>query len=205
MLVYRSLIGVGMLLVLGCVPHTEEPAAATPAAAPPAGANPETIPLRPPDPPLAPAVAAQPTSESTAPHAETSPAQPENATATTPPAITPPPDASAADASSPGNAPVRVAAEAGVGKQGQSLKNESGIMVEAAKAYFNVRQRSVFDIQIPQALKLFEATEGRKPRSQEEFMERIVKANNIKLPTLPGNDKYVYDVERGELMVEKRR
>ena len=79
----------------------------------------------------------------------------------------------------------RVAAKAGVGEQGQSLKEHTGVIVEAAKAYFNVRQRAVFEIQIPEALKLYEATEGRKPKSHDEFMSKVIAANQIKLPDLP--------------------
>jgi hypothetical protein len=50
-------------------------------------------------------------------------------------------------------------------------------------------------------MKLFEATEGRKPNSHDEFMSRIVKANNIALPKLQQGRSYRYDPQRGELMV----
>lgn len=51
------------------------------------------------------------------------------------------------------------------------------------------------------AVNLFNATEGRYPNSYEEFMERIIKENNIKLPVLPGGKRYQYDVEKHELVV----
>jgi len=52
---------------------------------------------------------------------------------------------------------------------------------------------------------LFAATEGRKPNSHEEFMNKIIKFNKIQLPTLPAGEKYVYDPQEGELMVQKPR
>ena len=100
----------------------------------------------------------------------------------------------------------RVKAEAGVAKQGRSLDNETGvgaIIAQPAKSYFAVKERAVFNIQIPQALQLFKATEGRLPNSHDEFMSKIIKANNIKLPALPEGQTYVFDPEKGELMVEK--
>jgi hypothetical protein len=96
-----------------------------------------------------------------------------------------------------------VKATAGVGLRGQSLNQHSGVLVEPAKAYFRIEQKVVFNIQIPEALKLFKALEGRNPRDQEEFMARIITENNIKLPTLPPGHKYVYNAELGELMVER--
>ena len=94
-------------------------------------------------------------------------------------------------------------AEAGVGARGQSLQQHSGVLVEPAKAFFRVEQRMVFDVQIPQALQLFAATEGRKPNSHDEFMTKIIAANQIQLPRLPPGQKYIYSPEKGELMVER--
>lgn len=56
---------------------------------------------------------------------------------------------------------------------------------------------------IDQAVILFQAEEGRFPNSHEEFMTRIIKANNIRLPVLPGGAKYKYDVENHKLEVVK--
>jgi hypothetical protein len=54
-------------------------------------------------------------------------------------------------------------------------------------------------IQITNALELFRATEDRYPKDHEEFMQRIIKENNIQLPVLPYKGKYQYDVENHEL------
>ncbi len=70
-------------------------------------------------------------------------------------------------AAAPAPPPEPVKAEAGVGKQGQSLKNESGVgrmVAQPAITLFAVKQRVVFEIQIPQAMNLYEAEKGYKPR-----------------------------------------
>lgn len=112
----------------------------------------------------------------------------------------PPPAAAPAEPAPP--ATEQVKAEAGVGVKGQSLKEHTGVLVEPAKAYFRVEQKMAFN-QVTQALGLFQATEGRKPNSHEEFMSKIIAANNIQLPKLAAGEKYIYNVEQGELMVER--
>ncbi len=56
-------------------------------------------------------------------------------------------------------------------------------------------------LQIQQALNLFQATHGRYPRDHDEFMEEVIRANQIKLAVLPGNWVYQYDVQNHELVV----
>jgi hypothetical protein len=95
----------------------------------------------------------------------------------------------------------RVVAEAGVGIQGQSL--ESGSMItQPAKTYFSAKQNIVF-IQVEQALQLYKASTDSVPQSTEEFMEKVIQPNSIKLPELPRGHEYVFDAESGKLMVEK--
>ncbi len=96
-------------------------------------------------------------------------------------------------------------AQVGTGIQGRSLDNETGIgkMISApVSAFFAVKERVAFDIQIPQALRLFRATEGRCPKSHEEFMDKIIKANQIKLPALPPGAVYRFNPELCELWVD---
>lgn len=101
----------------------------------------------------------------------------------------------------------RVEAEVGVGAKGRSLDNEDGVftrgIVEPARSLFATRERMVFEVQIPKAMQLFHASEGRAPQSHEEFMQKIVQANNLQLPQLPPGQRYVYDPEQTELMVER--
>lgn len=90
----------------------------------------------------------------------------------------------------------------GVGIRGDSLRNEEGIgkiIASPAVTYFNVREKAVFEIQIPHALNLYKALEGKLPKSHEEFMDKIVKANGIQLPELKPGMKYRYRPDQGEL------
>jgi hypothetical protein len=97
----------------------------------------------------------------------------------------------------------RVKAEAGVGAKGRSLDEHEGLLVTPAKAYFSARERIVFDVAVPKALQLYEATNGSPPGSHEEFMTQVIQAQGIQLPDLPSGQNYVYDPEKKELMVER--
>ncbi len=54
---------------------------------------------------------------------------------------------------------------------------------------------------VERALQLFNAEHERYPKDHSEFMEKIIKANNIELPVLPGGDQYQYDVANHELKI----
>lgn len=69
-----------------------------------------------------------------------------------------------------------------------------------AGAYKNILGQAA-KLTITQAVNLFHAEHDRYPKDHEEFMERIIKANQITLPVLPGNVHYEYDVENHELVV----
>ncbi|MCU0963169.1 MAG: hypothetical protein MUF48_24005 [Pirellulaceae bacterium] len=99
----------------------------------------------------------------------------------------------------------RVPAAVGVGIRGRKLDDPKLVqmIVTPARALFRTRERVVFEVQIPHALQLYEATNGTKPKSHDEFMQQIVQFNQIQLPELPPGQRYVYDPETGELMVEK--
>lgn len=98
---------------------------------------------------------------------------------------------------------VQVKAGVGSGKKGRSLDQHEGIIVTPAKTLFAAKEKIKFEIEIPHALNLFKAYEGFAPKSHEEFMEKIIKANMIQLPELPEGHKYVYDPMLETLMVEK--
>lgn len=96
-------------------------------------------------------------------------------------------------------------AEVGVGIKGRSLQNETGvgkIIAGPAVALFNTKEKIAFEVQIPQAMSLFKASEGRDPISHEEFMDKIIKFNQIKLPKLPDGQEYRYRTEEAQLWVE---
>ena len=77
------------------------------------------------------------------------------------------------------------------------------LLVRAApvSAFFKAKERIAFDIAVPQAVNLFQASEGRFPKSHEEFMEKIIKANRIELPKLPEGMTYRFHSDTGELWV----
>ena len=60
---------------------------------------------------------------------------------------------------------------------------------------------SITKTQITSLINTFNAIEGHYPASHEEFMERIIKENNVQLPKLPFQGKYMYDVEKHELVI----
>jgi hypothetical protein len=54
---------------------------------------------------------------------------------------------------------------------------------------------------IKHALDLYQAENGEFPKTYEEFMEKIIKANNIALPKLPFYQEYAYDAPSHSLVV----
>ena len=62
-----------------------------------------------------------------------------------------------------------------------------------------IGQNSILNIQ--HALDLYQAETGEFPKTTEEFMEKIIKANNIALPKLPFYQEYGYDPDKKELVV----
>jgi hypothetical protein len=56
-------------------------------------------------------------------------------------------------------------------------------------------------LNIQHALDLYQASEGRYPKDYPEFMDVIIKANNIALPTLPHYQEYGYDAPNHRLII----
>ncbi len=54
---------------------------------------------------------------------------------------------------------------------------------------------------IEHALNLYQAEHGEYPKTYEEFMTNIIKANNIALPTLPAYQEYGYDAKEHRLIL----
>lgn len=55
--------------------------------------------------------------------------------------------------------------------------------------------------QIKHAIDLYHATNDRYPRDYDEFVNEILKPNNIALPVLPPYQKYGYDAEEHKLII----
>lgn len=92
-------------------------------------------------------------------------------------------------------------AEVGVGAKGHGYG--TGPVALPAATFFRAREKIVFDIQIPDAVKTFKAVEGRAPASHEEYMQKIIKDNQIPLPQLLPNERYLYDPKTETLLIEK--
>jgi hypothetical protein len=92
-------------------------------------------------------------------------------------------------------------AEVGVGKKGRGYGQ--GVIATPAATLFAAKERLIFEDLIPHAMDIFKATEDRAPKTHEEFMEKIIKANDIRLPALPPGHSYKYDPAQSQLMVEQ--
>ena len=119
-------------------------------------------------------------------------------------------DASAAKAVVPPQEPQMPdqVAKVGVGVQGNSLDDIKGndprmLIAGPAKALFNTKEKIVFDIELPKSAQLFNALQGRDPKTHEEYMKEVV--GQIKLPKLPAGKIYRYHPDTNELWVESEK
>jgi hypothetical protein len=95
-------------------------------------------------------------------------------------------------------------ASAEVANKGATIASPRPIAKEpfalAGNTYVNaIGQISINNIK--HAVDLYQATEGEYPKTHQEFMEKIIKGNNIALPTLPYYQEYSYDVKSHQLMI----
>lgn len=67
-------------------------------------------------------------------------------------------------------------------------------------AYVSIVGRNSI-LNIKHAIDLYQAENGRYPKDYKEFMDEIIKKNNIALPTLPYYQEYGYNAEKHELIV----
>jgi hypothetical protein len=101
--------------------------------------------------------------------------------------------------------PQAVPAGVGVGQRGRSLDQYEGAVVTPVKSLFSTQEFLTYNVAVTQALNLYEAEHGNRPKTHQEFMDKIIKANNIHLPELPPGRTYRWDPtqgEKGELMVD---
>lgn len=83
----------------------------------------------------------------------------------------------------------RQKADVGVGKRGRDYGQ--GPVSTPVAAYFSIQERLIFQ-QVLQAVQLYVAENGRAPKTHDEFMKQIIKANRLELPELPDGARYVY-------------
>jgi hypothetical protein len=67
-------------------------------------------------------------------------------------------------------------------------------------AYVSIIGRTS-QLQIQHALDLYQAANDRYPKDYQEFMNEIIKANNIALPVLPPYQEYGYDEKEHKLII----
>jgi hypothetical protein len=129
---------------------------------------------------------------------------PDGAPADAPPANTPPaaaPDAEAMPADAPAQDDELSKAQVGVGVKGKDYGGP-GFVTTPIETMFTVEERIAFEIQIPNAMKIYKADHDSKgPKTHEEFMDIIIKENGVQLPELPPGNVYWYDANTEELMV----
>jgi hypothetical protein len=94
-------------------------------------------------------------------------------------------------------------AQVGVGTKGRDYGGP-GFVTTPVQEYFRAGERIAFEVQIPNAMKLYKAEHDNKgPKTHEEFMNIIIKENAVALPELPAGEEYFYDPATEALMVRK--
>ena len=92
-------------------------------------------------------------------------------------------------------------AEVGVGSKGKDY--EPGFITTPVAAKFRTEDRIAFEVQIPNAMKIYKAGHDNKgPKTHAEFMDIIIKENGVQLPFLPEGETFIYDPKTEELMVK---
>lgn len=100
-------------------------------------------------------------------------------------------------------------AAVGAGAKGQ-YKNSNpvtDIVAVPISARFRAEERLTFEAQIPTSMQIYKALDpqGKGPKTHAEFMEKIIKQNQINLPQLPAGEEYQYDPATEQLMVVTRK
>jgi hypothetical protein len=76
-------------------------------------------------------------------------------------------------------------------------------LTQAADAY-RTKVAEIAKMRVDYDMRIYEASNGEKPKTYEEFMEVIIKkgkADGIQLPMLPYYQEYAYDADKKELVV----
>lgn len=84
-----------------------------------------------------------------------------------------------------------------------AMKTPSPLNPLGAMNAYGPTAEKISKMGIKRAIDLFYAEHGRYPKDFDEFMSKIIKANNLELPVLPGGAEYRYDVENHELIIVK--
>jgi hypothetical protein len=111
------------------------------------------------------------------------------------------PDAAPAETPAPAEGEA-TKAQVGSGVKGKDYGG-AGFVTTPIQEYFRTGERIAFEIQIPNAMKLYKAEHDNKgPKTHDEFMNIIIKENGVQLPDLAAGEEYMYIPETEELMVK---
>lgn len=77
-------------------------------------------------------------------------------------------------------------------KKGKKMRAAGGYLGAVGAARFYAEHSLIFD-NIKHTLDLYYAEHGEYPKTQDEFMKKIIQANQIKLPELDEGVEYFYD------------
>ena len=104
----------------------------------------------------------------------------------------------------PPAAPIQEKASEDLTKKGIAAKEMGkGILATPASVYLRIPDRAIF-LNLQHAMDLYKGEHGALPKTHDDFMRDIIQANNIKLPELPDDSRYVYMPDKEELMIERR-
>jgi hypothetical protein len=107
------------------------------------------------------------------------------------------PQSSSAPPARPGT--VREEAHVGMGEKGRGYGHT--YIAVAAASLWAVKERLALDM-IKHNMDLYKADhDGKGPKDHAEFMQKIIKEGDIKLPVLPEGHTYEYDPTTEQLMV----
>lgn len=87
------------------------------------------------------------------------------------------------------------------GKKGKKSREAGGYLGAVGSARFTSVNSMTIN-QYKHALNLYWGTNGYYPKTHDEFMEKIIKFNQIKLPDLDEGVKYIYDPEDHLLKIQ---
>lgn len=101
--------------------------------------------------------------------------------------------------------PVQEKASEDLTKKGIAAdKMGKGVLATPASMYLRIPDRAAF-LAVEQAMNLYKGANGALPKTHEDFMREVIEANNIRLPELPDDSRYVYVPAEEQLMIERKQ
>jgi len=88
------------------------------------------------------------------------------------------------------------------GKKGKKSRSAGGYLGAVVSAKFTAVNQ-LTKHQYTHALNLYWAEKGYYPKTHEEFMDKIIKFNKLKLPELESGVEYIYDPEDHQLKIHR--